>query len=199
MRGLFSHLRYTVRLLLKSPGFTITAVLILGLLIGLNTAIFSLINNVILKPLPFPESDRLVKLAMPFRNVEDTKFDYPDYEDIKGMQKSFDSLATLYPEEMAEVGEGPAERIEAAFASASLFNVTGRSFILGRPFTESEDKTGGPLVAVVSDRFWKNHFNGDPGVIGKTLDVNGRILQIIGVAPTKTRRTRRPELSKRLI
>jgi putative ABC transport system permease protein len=184
MRGLCSHLRYTIRLLLKSPGFTVTAVLILGLGIGLNTAIFSLINNVILKPLPFPDPDRLVKPVM-FRNVEDTKFDYPDYEDIKGMQKSFESLATLYPEEMAEVGEGPAERIEAAFASASLFNVTGRSFILGRPFTESEDKTGGPLVAVVSDRFWKSHFNGDPGVIGKTLDVNGRILQIIGVVPTQ--------------
>ena len=185
MRGLFSHLRYTVRLLLKSPGFTITAVLILGLGIGLNTAIFSLINNVILKPLPFPESDRLVKLVMPFQNVEDTKFDYPDYEDIKRMQKSFESLATLYPRDMVQVGEGPAERIEAAFASASLFSVTGRSFILGRPFTESEDKTGGPSVAVVSDRFWKNHFNSDPGVIGKTLDVDGRSLQIIGVVPTQ--------------
>ena len=185
MRGLVSHLRYTVRLLLKSPGFTITAVLILGLGIGANTAIFSLINNVILKPLPFPDPDRLVKLVMPFQNVEDTKFDYPDYEDINRMQKSFESLATLYPEDMVRVGEGAAERIEAAFASASIFSVSGVPFILGRPFTESEDKVGGPLIAVISDRFWKNHFSGDPAVIGKKLDVNGRILQIIGVAPTQ--------------
>jgi predicted permease len=185
MRSLISHLRYTIRLLLKSPGFTITAVLILGLGIGLNTAIFSLINNVILKPLSFPEPDRLVKLSMSFQSVEDTKFDYPDYEDINEMQKSFQSLATLYPEDMVHVGEGPAERIEAGFASASIFAVTGRPFILGRPFTESEDKVGGPLIAVISDRFWKNHFSGDPGVIGRTLDVNGRTLQIVGVAPTQ--------------
>ena len=185
MRGLISHLRYTIRLLLKSPGFTITAVLILGLGIGANTAIFSLINNVILKPLPFPEPDRLVKLFMSFQNVEDTRFDYPDYEDIYGMQKSFESLATLYPEDMSLVGRGPTERIEGAFVSASMFTVTGRPFILGRPFTESEDKVGGPLIAVISDRFWKNHFSGEPGVIGKTLDVNGRILQIVGVVPTQ--------------
>ena len=171
--------------MLKSPGFTVTAVLILGLGIGANTAIFSLINNVILKPLPFPEPDRLVKLFMPFQNVEDTKLDYPDYEDINGMQQSFQSLATLYPEDMVSVGQGPAERIEAAFVSASIFTVTARPFMLGRPFTESEDRVGGPLIAVVSDRFWKNNFSGDPGVIGKKLDVNGRILQIVGVAPTQ--------------
>jgi putative ABC transport system permease protein len=185
MRGLISNLRYTIRLLLKSPGFTITAVLILGVGIGLNTAIFSLVNNVVLKPLPFPDPDRLVKLVMPFHNLEDTKFDYPDYEDINGMQHSFQSLATLYPEDMVHAGEGPAERIEAAFVSASIFTVTGRPFILGRPFTEPEDKVGGPLIAVISDRFWKNRFSGDPGVIGRTLDVNGRTLQIIGVAPTQ--------------
>jgi len=185
MRSLISQLRYTTRLLLKSPGFTITAVLILGVGIGLNTAIFSLVNNVVLKPLPFPEPDRLVKLVMPFHNLEDTKFDYPDYEDITGMQHSFQSLATLYPEDMVHVGEGPAERIEAAFVSASIFTVTGRPFILGRPFTESEDKEGGPLVAVISDRFWKNRFSGDPGAIGRTVDVNGRTLQIIGVVPTQ--------------
>jgi putative ABC transport system permease protein len=185
MRSLIFHLRYTLRQLLKSPGFTVTAVLILGLGIGLNTGIFSLINNVILKPLPFPDPDRLVKLTMPFQKAEDTRFDYPDYEDIKGMQQSFHSLATLYPEGMVLVGQGPAERIEGTFASASIFTVTGRPFILGRPFTESEDKVGGPLIAVISDRFWKNHFGGDPGVIGKTLDVNGRTLQIVGVAPTQ--------------
>ncbi|MGA7125301.1 MAG: hypothetical protein WBZ19_03280, partial [Chthoniobacterales bacterium] len=89
MRGLISHLRYTVRLLLKSPGFTITAVLVLGLGIGANTAIFSLLNAVVLKPLPFPEPERLVLVFMPFQNVVYMPFDYPDYEDIKVAQSSF--------------------------------------------------------------------------------------------------------------
>jgi len=95
VRGLISHLRYTVRLLLKSPGFTVTAVLILGRGIGANSAIFSLINNVVLKPLPFPDPDRLVKLSMPLQHLEDTKFDYPDYEDINRIQESFQSLPAL--------------------------------------------------------------------------------------------------------
>jgi len=126
-----------------------------------------------------------VKLSMPFENLEDTKFDYPDYEDINRMQHSFQSLATLYPEDMVHTGEGAAERIEAAFASASIFTVTGQPFILGCPFTESEDRVGGPLIAVISDRYWESHFSRDPGVIGRTLDVNGRVLQIVGVAPTQ--------------
>lgn len=91
MRGLISHLRYTVRLLLKSPGFTITTVLILGLGIGANTAIFSLVNCVLLKPLPYPNPDRLVSIYQVIQGEEKSQFDYPDYLDVRANRGTLDS------------------------------------------------------------------------------------------------------------
>jgi hypothetical protein len=115
MRSLISHLRYTLRLLAKSPGFTITAVLILGFGIGLNTAIFSLVNAVILKPLPFPDPERLVVLFMPIQRDQYNGFDYPDYEDIRAAQHSFQELAIFTGGEMILTGRGAAEQIGGDF------------------------------------------------------------------------------------
>jgi putative ABC transport system permease protein len=185
MRSLISHLRYSIRLLLKSPGFTITAVLILGFGIGLNTAIFSLINAVILKPLPFSSPEQLVQLFMPFQNVDDMPFDYPDYEDIKAAQRSFQELATFTPDDMNLTGRGTVERIEGAFVSPEMFAITGHGFLLGRPFTKDEDKLGGSHIVVLSEKFWRSHFNADRGVIGTTLTISGRALEVIGVAPAQ--------------
>ena len=185
MRGLISHLRYTIRLLLKSPGFTITAVLILGFGIGMNTAVFSLIDAVVLKPLPFAHSERLVELFMPLRNDDDMPFDYPDYEDIRVAQHSFQELAAFSTDDMNLIGRGAAERIDGAFVSANMFDITGRPFLLGRPFTKDEDKIGGPLIAVLGERFWRSHFDANPGVIGTTLTISGRALEVIGVAPAQ--------------
>jgi hypothetical protein len=112
MRGLVSHLRYTIRLLLKSPGFAITAVLILGFGIGMNTAVFSLINSVILRPLPFPHSEQLAELFMPFQNEEYMPFDYEDYTDICATQRNFESLAVFITEDMNLTGQGAAERVD---------------------------------------------------------------------------------------
>ncbi|MFY9989202.1 MAG: hypothetical protein WAK31_30890, partial [Chthoniobacterales bacterium] len=95
MHSLISHLRYTVRLLLKSPGFTITAVLILGLGIGANTAIFSLVNGVLLKPLPYPNADHLVQIFQPFKNHNTSRLDYPDFDEYNEGQHSF-AILTAY-------------------------------------------------------------------------------------------------------
>src|SRR5260370_595331 len=161
MRSLFSHLRYTTRLLLKSPGFTITAVFIFGFGVGAKTAVFSLIAAVVLKPLPFPPSQRLVEPFIPLRNDDDMPFDYPDYEDIRVAQHSFQELAVFSADDMNLTGRGAAERIEGAFVSANMFDVTGRPFLLGRPFTKDEDKLGGPLIVVLGEKFWRSHFNVD--------------------------------------
>jgi hypothetical protein len=158
MRSLISHLRCTIRLLLKSPGFTVTAVLILGLGIGLNTAIFSLINAVILKPLPFPRAERLAALSMPYQNIEDMPFDYPDYEDIRAAQHSFKELATFMTFDGNLIGRGAAERLDGAFVSASMFDLSERPFLVGRPFTRDEDRAGERLVVVLSEKFWRTHF-----------------------------------------
>src|SRR5215469_9769026 len=185
MRGMISHLRYTVRLLLKSPGFTITAVLVLGLGIGANTAIFSLVYTVVLKPPPFPDPGRLVELTMPFQGVDWMPFDYPDYEDVRAEQHSFESLAVYTAEDMNLNSRGETERVTGAFVSASEFKVTRMSFVSGRPFTEDDDKLGGPQVVVLNERFWRTHFNADPAVIGRTMTISGRPLEVIGVAPTQ--------------
>lgn len=181
MQSLLSQLRYTIRLLLKSPGFTITAVLILGFGIGANTAIFSLIDSVLLRPLPFPKPDRLVSVFLSYQNVGDSGLDYPDYVDMNAATHSFDSLAVTHSDVLDLSGTGEAERLHVHFVSASLFQVTGRPLILGRSFTEQEDIPHGPLVALLTERFWRTRFNSDPNIIGKSLTLSDQNVQVIGI------------------
>jgi hypothetical protein len=139
MRGLISHLRYTVRLLLKSPGFTITTVLILGLGVGANTAIFSLVNGVLLKPLPYPHADRLVSIYEIIHDFDKAQLDYPDYIDLRKTQQTFAGVTAYYPDDFTITGSGEPERISGLYASGSLFKVLSRPFLLGAPFGETED------------------------------------------------------------
>jgi putative ABC transport system permease protein len=184
MRSLISSLRYALRLLLKSPGFTVTAILILGFGIGANTAIFSVIDGVLLNPLPIPNADRLVQVFEPrVRNDTKTHLDYPDYLDISRTQHSFDQLAVYDWTDFDFSDQKDPEHVRVVFASANLFELTGMPMILGRPFTNDEDKSGGPLVVVLSKAFWRTHFNSDPGIIGKKLTLNGESFQVIGVCP----------------
>lgn len=179
-----SPLRQTVRLLLKSPGFTITAILILGVGIGANTAIFSVIDGVLLNPLPVPNADRLVQVFQPrVRNDTKTHLDYPDYLDICRAQHSFDELAVYYWTDFDFSNQRSPEHVRVVFASASLFQLTAMPMILGRPFSKDEDKSGGPLVVVLSRAFWRTHFNSDPAIVGKKVTLNDESFQVIGVCP----------------
>ena len=185
MRGLLASVRYTVRLLLKSPGFTITAVLILGFGIGANTAVFSLIDAVLLKPLPYPHPERLVGISMPYQSAQRMGLDYPDYLDIAAAQTCFDSIAVVHGDPLDLTGNGETQRLFVSFASPSLFALTGRTAILGRVFNIQEDVPHGPLLALVSERFWRNHFNADPNVVGKKLTLSEQSFEIIGVVPAQ--------------
>jgi putative ABC transport system permease protein len=185
MRGLFSHLRYTVRLLVKSPGFTITAVLILGLGIGANTAIFSLVNCVLLKPLPYPDPDRLVSIYQTIQGGDRSQFDYPDYLDVRANQRTLDSLTAFYPDDFTLTGRGEPERISGIYASGSLFKVLGRPFLIGKPFGETEDNSETRSVVVISEHLWNTKFQRDPGVLGANLLLNGRSFEIVGVTPAQ--------------
>jgi putative ABC transport system permease protein len=178
-------MRSTIRLLLKSPGFTITAILVLGFGIGANTAIFSLVNAVLLKPVPYSHPERLVKVLLPYQNSSADTFDYPDYVDVAGAQSVFDSLALIHGDYLDLTGSGETQRLWVDFVSPNLFSLTGRPAILGRSYNNQEDVTHGPLLAVVSERFWRNHFNADPNVIGKKLTLSGQSFEIIGVAPAQ--------------
>jgi putative ABC transport system permease protein len=185
MRDLLTSVRYTIRLLLKSPTFAIIAVLILGVGIGANTAIFSLLDAVVLNPLPFPHPDRLVSVANTTKEISDLGVDLPDYVDFRMAQESFDELAVAR-EAILDLSDsaGP-QKLNAGFVSASLFTVTGQPFVIGRPFTDDEDRFGGPLVVVLTERFWRSHFQSDPKVLGKNMTLSGRSYEIVGVCPTQ--------------
>jgi len=183
MRSLFESLRQTIRVLLKAPGFTITAILILGFGIGANTAIFSLINTVLLQPLPYSHPERLVTIKMPYQGAPQTSFDYPDYLDIAAAQTCFDCMAVGHDDPLDLTGSGEAQRIWVNFCSPSQFALTGRGAILGRVFNTQEDAPHGPQLAVISERFWRNHFNTDPNVIGKKVTLSEQTFEIIGVVP----------------
>jgi putative ABC transport system permease protein len=175
-------LRYTLRLLLKSSGFTITAVLILGFGIGANTAIFSLIDYAVLKPLPYPRPDRIASVFMTTESGADVFFDYPDYLEYLANQHSFSALGLSVWEWLDVVQNGNAERIKCSMVTTGAFSASGVPFIIGRPFTAQEDQPEGPLLAVLSEPFWRTHFGADPNVIGKNLVLNGYPFRIIGVS-----------------
>src|ERR1700678_3457055 len=166
---MLSLLRYSLRQLLKAPGFTITAIVILGSSIGLSTAIFSLIDAVILKPLPFPNSERLVEVCEPPQHHPFSVFDCPDYVDMAAAQHTFDSLALKAQRTVDLRTNGEAQLLEADFVSPSLFRVTGLPVMLGRVFTENEDIPNGPQVAVLSERCWRSRFQSDPQIVGKNI------------------------------
>jgi putative ABC transport system permease protein len=184
MDRLLLSLRYTIRLLLKSPGFTVTAILILGFGIGMNTAMFSLIQTVVVNALPFPNSDRLVHVSQPRENDRYwSLISYPDYVDISRSNHSFDVLA-LSGWDFLDLSSGPVpERLTAIYATPSLFQLTNLPFLLGRPFTADEDKSGGPLLVVLSESLWRNRFNADSNIIGKNLILSGLSFQVIGICP----------------
>ena len=180
---MLSLLSYSLRQLLKAPGFTITAIVILGSSIGLSTAIFSLIDAVILKPLPFPNSKRLVEVCEPHQHHPFSVFDYPDYVDMAAAQHTFDSLAVKAERTVDLRTNGEAQLLEGDFVSPSLFRVTGLPVMLGRVFTEKEDIPNGPQVAVLSERCWRSRFQSDPQIIGKNIILSDLSFQVIGIVP----------------
>ena len=189
MRGLFESLRQTIRVLLKAPGFTITAILILGFGIGTNTAVFSLISTVLLNPLPFPQADRLVQIfqSRTSKSVLDRSewggLSYPDYLDLSDGQNTLDVVAVQYWGYLDLGGRQLPQRVTAIYAAPSLFKVTNLPFVLGHPFTGEEDKTGGPLVAVLSESLWRDQFNSDPHIVGRNIILSGESFQVLGVCP----------------
>jgi putative ABC transport system permease protein len=175
---------YALRILRRSPGFTATAVLALALGIGANTAIFTVVNSVLLQPLAYPEPDRLVQLEMssPQGNANITSI--PKYIAWKAQTQVFSDVAAydVGGPGMNLTGNGLPEQLKGIHVSASYFRVFGVPFAVGRPFSDQEDRPGGPKLAVLSNGLWHNRFGGDPSVVGKTLALGGESYQVAGVA-----------------
>ncbi len=185
MQTLLYDLAYGLRVLLKTPRFTAAAVLSLAIGIGANTAIFSVTNALLLRPLSYRDADRLVILwnRSPGLNVEQDWFSPGQYLDIKAENQVFENVATTIDNSFNLTGQGKPERVEGARVSSSLFSVLGTQPALGRAFTADEDDQGKPTTAILSYGFWQRHFAGDPSAIGKSLSLNGNQIEIVGVMP----------------
>ena len=177
-----NDLRFAFRQLRKSPGFTVIAVLTLALGIGANSAIFSVVNHVLLRPLPYPHPERLVSLAETTGGTN-TSIALPDYIDWRKDSKSFENLAIsrLESRNLSGIPGREPERISVAYVTANFFNVIALPPQIGRTFTEDEDKPGAPPLAVISDRLWDRAFHRDPQIVGQPMNFHGTPITVIGV------------------
>ena len=180
-----SVLRYAVRQLLKSPGFTLVAVIGLGLGIGANVALFSVVNSVLLRPLPYHEPDRLVRLSSTNEENDLTRvgFSYPRFLEVQQRQQVFSHLALSVGNAFTLTGRGDPEQLIGLQASAALLPALGLEPVLGRNFSADEDRPGGEHVALISHAMWQQRFNRDPSVLGQALTLDGAPYTIIGVLP----------------
>jgi predicted permease len=180
-----SELRYAFRQLLKSPGFSLVAILGLALGIGANVALFSVVNSVFLRPLPYPEPDRLVRLSSTNDAQQLTRvgFSYPRFLEVQQRQTVFSDLALSAVNAFTLTGRGDPEQLVGIHASAALLPALGVEPVLGRNFSADEDRPGGEHVALVSHAIWEQRFNRDPSILGQALTLNGAPYTIIGVLP----------------
>ena len=184
----WQDLRYALRTMRKSPGFTLVAVLALALGIGANTAIFSIVNAVLLKPLPYRDPGQLTLLWGNVRRVkvERRGASYPDFVDWRKQSKSFVDMAGYNDVSFTLTGADEPERMDGEFVSASYFSILGISPILGRSFLPAEDEV--PMrnpVVILSEGLWKRRYGGDPAIIGKTIQTSTRSYTVVGVMPAR--------------
>ncbi len=185
MNNLWLDLRYGGRMLLKKPGFTLIAVLTLALGIGANTAIFSLVSAVLLRPLNFPESERLVMIWEGVAALGVTG-DTPapaNYADWKAQSQSFADMAALEQRNYNLTGDGEPEKIFAFGVGANFFPLLGAQPALGRNFTTDEDKPGASKVAIISHALWQSRYGGERSILGRDIELNGERYTVVGVMP----------------
>src|SRR5581483_2753893 len=180
-----SELRYAVRQLTKSPGFTLVAVLGLALGIGANVAAFSVINSVFLRPLPYREPDRLVRLTSTneAQRLRRIGFSYTRYLAVQERQQVFSDVALITGNAFTLTGKGDPEQLIGLQAAASLLPTLGLQPVIGRNFSPAEDSRGGEHVVLISNEMWRQRFNASPSALGQTLTLDGAPYTIIGVLP----------------
>lgn len=187
METLLQDLRYGLRMLLKSPAFTAIAVLTLAIGIGANTAIFSVINGVLLNPLPYPEPNRLVMLYDQSQAFNQMSVSYLNFQDWRRNSKSFEHMAAFRPDDFNLTQVEEPDHVEGELVSSDFFATLGIEPKMGRAFTASEDRAGGAPVVVISHGAWMRRFGGDSNILGKSLALNGTARTVIGVLPVNFR------------
>jgi putative ABC transport system permease protein len=179
--GALRNIRYAVRTLSRTPGFTVTVVLTLALGVGANTAVFSAIDAVLLRPLPFPDSDRLVRILQKNSRTTETPVAPVRLEDWNQLNSTFEGITGFYTEDVSETSADLPDQLRRAYVAPRFVEVWGITPALGRGFTEAEHQAGGAPAVVISDRYWRRRFAGDPEVLGKLVRVAGTTAPIVGV------------------
>src|SRR6267378_1085286 len=180
-------LRYGLRMLGKSPAFTVIAILTLAVGIGANTAIFSIVNGVLLSPLPFPNANHIVSMFQDKPNFPKGSISYPNFLDWQRENHAFESVAAYRWADGSISGIGQLDNVKAQRVSATFFHILQVTPILGRNFSPDEDRRGVTPTVIVSEDLWKRKFSSDPNVVGKRLMVGGTGRTIIGVIPSSFR------------
>jgi len=185
LESLMQDVRYGLRVLVKNPGFSLAAIVTLALGIGANTAIFSLVYGVLLRPLPYLHGDRLIVLHQQAvkAHVLDFPFSVKELTDYRNENHTLQDLVEDHSMNFLLIGKHTAERVETAVVSANFFDVLGVKPLLGRTFVAGDDAPGSPAVLILSYKYWQSHQGGDPHIVGKVFQMNNRPHTVIGVLP----------------
>src|SRR5215475_16155786 len=185
MSTMTGELRYAARSLAKSPGFAAVAILTLALGTGANTAIFSVVDAVLLKPLPFPQPERLfvVQPGHAAGSPGGISISPPEYQDIVDRQRTFEAVAAMRDRAVNITGSGEPERLQAFLVTANLPRLLRVTPLAGRAFTEEEGRSGGPKVAMIGEGLWRRRFAADPSAVGRTILLEGAPTTIVGILP----------------
>src|SRR5215216_5155330 len=184
METLFQDMRYGVRMLAKSRSLSAVAIIALMLGIGANTAIFSVVNAVLLRPLPYPEPERLIRIYEKSPQFDAMSISYPNFLDWQERNQSFEQMAAFRYDGFNLTGGDLPERIQGRFVSANFFSILGTRPALGRSFLPEEDKPGGNPVVILSNGLWQRRYGRDPNLVGKSLTINGKDYTVVGILPT---------------
>ncbi len=183
MTTLLQDIRYALRMLLKFPAFTAVVIVTLALGIGANTALFSVVNGVLLSPLPYPHSTQLVAVYEKNAGMDRAPISYLNFLDWQRATRTFSSLAIYRHEDYNLTGRGQPERVNGLMVSASFFPTLGIHPILGRDFRSEDDHIGAAPVVMLSDGFWHSHFGASPNIVGSSIDLNGTDYTVMGILP----------------
>jgi putative ABC transport system permease protein len=185
MTNFVQDLRYALRMLAKSPGFTLVAILTLALGIGANTAIFSVVNAVLLRPLPYPESNRLVFLGEWSEQIPEMSISMANFNDWRNQNKVFESMVAYQNDNVVLTGRGEPERLRLRRITAGFFPTLRVKPIVGRELTPEDDKVGAARVALLGEGFWERRFGRDPSIVGQQLVLDAESYTVIGVLPAR--------------
>src|SRR5438093_323263 len=196
MDRLFQDLRYAVRMLVQNPGFTALTIVCLALGIGVNSTMFSVVDTVEIRPLPFHDPDRLVALntTRPSSGIERGSTSFLDFQDWKERTHSFEELTAVSGRSVTLSDGDEPERFEGATVTWNLFPTLGIEPILGRQFRPDEDRAGGPPVVLLSHGVWQRRYASDPKIVGRTINVNGTPSTVVGVMPPRFQFPERAQL-----